>query len=665
MSASKRSFDGISVTEIRNAMRCPRIFVLGRMLSTPVAFPVGGSSLGATFHRIADLFARGIHAPPPWVAGVAASSPVAEIEDALRRWLLDDYLVAELEASPVLASMPSEVDDLAEALRQWCTWLARDWSPLQGNLAQALQSRVVQSELPVEGFVDLEGGLGFRVTGRVDALYRTGAGAIEVVEYKLTDEANDELDRAQVALYRHLLRSGLQLQAAPVVLRFNPSLTAIRLPPEQADALIQERLLPLVRKMAAWAKTPDDAPPPVRSDLCATCPVRDACLHRFGNRLPQRDNPPANAARPRPDPQGKIELRPANQPEAEAVQDDAGKKEAAELSKRLVAELKSQGVNVTAAPPIVGARLIAIEILGHNRQRVGPLDAAAEDMRFRLSDWGLDYQREGGRRSFVASRKTTRDVPLAALLSMRKTWLASRPGRFVVGEGLDGEPVVGDLSDGSTPHLLIGGQAGSGKSVLLRALVISLAQYQPPSSIRFSLVDPKRVTFTKLRSQLAEHLDGPVIYDPEPVLKRLEDLAQEMEERYRSFEERDVEDINGYNEVASERERLPRHVLVIDEFQDLTLDKSTQKPFLEGIARLGAKARAAGIHLILATQRPDQKVVPGIIKANLGGKIALKVASAVNSRIVLDQAGAESLLGKGDLLVDLGHGLVRAQAAMA
>jgi S-DNA-T family DNA segregation ATPase FtsK/SpoIIIE len=162
---------------------------------------------------------------------------------------------------------------------------------------------------------------------------------------------------------------------------------------------------------------------------------------------------------------------------------------------------------------------------------------------------------------------------------------------------------------------------------------------------------------------IAAHLEGPVFYDGEALLPELDDLVAEMEARYERFDRARVENIDDYNEIAGER--LARRVVVVDEFQDLLADKATRQAFLDGIKRLGAKARAAGIHLICATQRPDRNTVPGEIKANLGGKIALKVQAMVNSRIILDQPGAERLLGRGDLLADLGHGLVRAQAPLA
>jgi len=193
--------------------------------------------------------------------------------------------------------------------------------------------------------------------------------------------------------------------------------------------------------------------------------------------------------------------------------------------------------------------------------------------------------------------------------------------------------------------------------------VSSMCHFHPPSTIRFTLVDPKRVTFGSFAAGIAAHLAGPIYHDAEALLPELDELVAEMEARFEQFLRASVDNINDYNEVAPEP--LARRVVVVDEFQDLILDKATRQGFLDGVKRLGAKARAAGIHLILATQRPDKDTVPGAIKANLGGKIALKVQAAVNSRIILDQAGAERLLGRGDLLADLGHGLVRAQAPMA
>jgi S-DNA-T family DNA segregation ATPase FtsK/SpoIIIE len=350
-------------------------------------------------------------------------------------------------------------------------------------------------------------------------------------------------------------------------------------------------------------------------------------------------------------------------------EDSAGRAEAEALSARILDELRRQGTSaICPHPPVVGPTLYLIQV-ARPRGPVRQLDNAAEDIRHRLaSEDGIEieYQKRGGHRSFVVRRREPRKVLLAPLLHQRRRYLGERPGRFVVGQSPDGEVLCGDLSDASTPHLPVAGQSGSGKSVLLQAIVASLVQYHPPGAIRFTLVDPKRVTFNgaAFRGAVAAHLDGPVRSELELVLPVLEQLIQAMEERYRWFERAQVADIGEFNEQTQPAERLERRVLVIDEFQDLITDKSSTLAFFDSVRRLGAKARAAGIHLVLATQRPDRNVVPPIIRANLGGKIALQVASATNSRIILDESGAERLLGKGDLLANLGRGLVRAQAPL-
>jgi S-DNA-T family DNA segregation ATPase FtsK/SpoIIIE len=651
----------LSVTEVRNALRCPRIFALGRARGKAVVFPVGASSLGATFHRIAERFAKDLEAPPEGIARLSPGTPRETIAAALGAFLLG-HLVEALDETPALASMPGEVDDLAEALRELGRYLAADVARSGLAPAEALRSLVQHAELEVEAVIDASGGVPVRVAGRVDAVHSRGGGAIDVVEYKLTDEANQPLDEAQVALYRRLLRACLELDAEPVILRFNPGLVATRLSPAAGDAIVERAILPLLGSMVGWAERPASAPATTRRDLCPACPVRAACAETYGDRLEPRDLPPAGATRPRPGPEGRLGVAAVAEPAAPPPADAGGEAEADELEKKIVAELRRVGVVVQVARRTVGPALIRVEVMT-SRQRVSQLDRLAQDVEHHLADRGVRFEREGPKRVFWAPRKQPRAVDLAALLAKKAAYLRARPGRFVVGEGIDGEVVTGDLSDGSTSHLLVGGQTGSGKSVLLRALVSSLCHFHPPAAIRFTLVDPKRVTFGNFAAGVAAHLEGPIFYDAEALLPELDDLVAEMEARYERFERAKVQEIDDYNEVAAEP--LARRVVVVDEFQDLLADRATKQAFLDGIKRLGAKARAAGIHLVCATQRPDRNTVPGEIKANLGGKIALKVQAAVNSRIILDQAGAELLLGRGDLLADLGHGVVRAQAPLA
>jgi len=656
----------VSVTEVRNALRCPRVFALGRSRGKQVSFPLGASSLGSAFHRIVEALARGVGEPPPGLARLEATASQAQVESELCAWCID-LLARELEVTPAYVSMPAEVDDLAEALRAFAAYLARR---ARGDLkpAESLKRFLKTPELSAEATIDL-GETRVKLAGRIDALHAPPTGQAEVVEYKLTGGENEEVDRAQVALYRTLL-SSQNVDAAPVILRFNPALTETRLAPATADELVKTRLLPLLKSMIGWVDAPESAPATVRTDLCPACPLRGPCVETYKDVLPRRDDPPSSANRPRPAETGvvtKVLTAPSvRDAPAEAV-DIEGQKEAESLKTRIVSLLKKQGVHVASSKPAaVGARMVSIEV-STMRGRIGDIDRAAEDVKHHLhaeDNVVADYRKDGGLRVFSVERKKPRAVLARPTFERRAAWLAAKPGRFIVGEELSGAVLGGDLSDPTCCHVLIAGQAGSGKSMLLRCIASSLAQYQPPSAVRLTLIDPKRVTFQTLQSGLSSHLSGPICIDVEEALPVLDDLVSEMEDRYELFADQKVQDIQEFNESQPETERLARRVVLVDEFADLMVEKAPREDFVAAVRRLGAKARAAGIHLILATQRPTKESVPMNVKANLSGRIALKVASSLESKIVLDSVGAESLLGRGDLLANLGDGLRRAQAPM-
>jgi S-DNA-T family DNA segregation ATPase FtsK/SpoIIIE len=655
----------VSVTEFRNALRCPRVFALGRLLGESVAFPIGSSCLGATFHRIVERLAKQVHAPPPSFAALPAGTPRDTVEARLTDWVLE-LLALELEADPTYWSIPGEVDDLAEALRELSRHLVGRLVQFSTAPAAAIAALIQDGERPVEATL---GPNGILVRGQLDALYANARGELEVIEYKLTDEANDDLDRAQVALYRELLKTADGVQAKPTVLRFLPTLREVALSAEDADDLTTRTLLPLLGRMQEWAAEPTLAPATERTDLCAACPVAKECAEIFPTRLAARDDPPMAAARPRPGALNVLQEAAVLKPPGVRGEDEGGQREADEIKDRILAELKKQGVAaVCPRAAIVGPTLYVIHI-SRPRGSVAQLDRAAEDVRHRLaSDVGIDveYVREGGHRRFVVRRPKPRKVLLAPLLEQKQDFLAARPGRFVVGQAPDGEVLCGDFSDSSTAHLLVAGQTGSGKSVFIQSLIASLVQFHGPNAIRFTLIDPKRVTFigASFKAAVSAHLAGPIRFDVEEALPAIEQLVDLMEERYRLFEKAQVADITEFNEQEQPGDRLERRLLVIDEFQDLIGERDPAKTFFAGIKRLGAKARAAGIHMVLATQRPDKDTVPPIIKANLSGKIALQVSTKTNSRIVIDTGGAEALHGKGDLLASLGRGVIRAQAAL-
>jgi S-DNA-T family DNA segregation ATPase FtsK/SpoIIIE len=659
----------VSVTEVRNALRCPRIFALGRAQRREVGFPVSASCLGAAFQRIISSFAGSLTKLPalePLANVDAAALDQSVLAGALAAALLD-LAAAEIERNPSYASMPAEVDDLAHALRELAQYLAQELRATGGRVDDGLSQLLAGSELDLGDTIDLGAGEVALLAGRLGALQARSTDSLGIVEFKLAPDSYEGLDRAQVALYRHLLRESRVSEAEPVVLRFQPQLTVTQLSAEAADTLGRERILPLVREMALWAADGADAPGPELPDLCPSCPVRAACAATYPAYLPSRDQPPASAVRPLPDARGESTLPPApTRPAGSRDDDRAGREEAEEMQKVVEQIYRSQGVAVHMGESRVGPRLVSLEL----RARRGPIrniDRSADEVVQRLeAELGVQasYVRSAGLRRIELARKTPRRVLLTSVLERAASYLREKPGRFVVGEDSAGEVLRSDLSEPASCHLLIGGETGSGKSVLLRTLIASLAQYHAPDAIRFTLVDPKRASFAAFRSALGAHLAHPICFEVSEAIEILEGLVNEMEERYQAFEEVGVEDLDGYNESVAPAQAIARHIVAIDEFVDLLATKSLRESFLNAVQRLCAKARAAGIHLLLATERPEAKTVPGVIKTNLVGRIALKVADTTASRILIGQVGAEKLLGKGDLYADFGAGPVRAQAAV-
>jgi S-DNA-T family DNA segregation ATPase FtsK/SpoIIIE len=243
--------------------------------------------------------------------------------------------------------------------------------------------------------------------------------------------------------------------------------------------------------------------------------------------------------------------------------------------------------------------------------------------------------------------------PHAALVAMRDVLeteafaeLDSRL-RLCLGQDVSGHPIVADLV--KMPHLLIAGATGSGKSVCLNAIIAALLLQNTPDQLRFLMVDPKRVELTGYDG--VPHLLAEVVVDMERVTKVLNWVMAEMDGRYRHFSETRATHIGDYNERVAPRlgkKPLPYIVVVVDELADLMMVAPHQVE--RSICRIAQMARATGIHMIIATQRPSVDVVTGLIKANFPARIAFNVASSVDSRVILDMAGAEQLLSRGDML---------------
>ena len=235
-------------------------------------------------------------------------------------------------------------------------------------------------------------------------------------------------------------------------------------------------------------------------------------------------------------------------------------------------------------------------------------------------------------------------VTLAEVLSSPEMTNAKSPLTVALGRDIAGQPVICDLA--KMPHLLIAGQTGSGKSVCINAIINSLLYRTTPEQVRMIMIDPKVVELQCYN--VVPHLLIPVVSDPHKASGALAWAVQEMGDRYKKMQSKGVREINAYNQKLEPGEPpLPRIVIVIDELNDLMM--ACKKDVEDSIIRLAQLARASGIHMVVATQRPTVDVITGLIKANIPSRIAFAVSSAVDSRTILDMNGAEKLLGKGDM----------------
>lgn len=302
-------------------------------------------------------------------------------------------------------------------------------------------------------------------------------------------------------------------------------------------------------------------------------------------------------------------------------------------------DVEMEGANIgprltqyTLAPP-AGVKLTKITALEGNLA----LNLAAHSIRMEAP---IPGQRAVG---IEVPNRRAATVRLSSLLSSSQWKSQKDPLGFSIGKDISGIPVVAALD--KMPHLLVAGQTGSGKSVMINTILTSLLYRNSPADLRLILVDPKRVELTPYND--IPHLLTPVIVEPEKCISALKWATAEMERRYKELAEAGKRNIVEYNNVKQEA-GMPYIVIVIDELADLMMVAARDVEAL--IVRLAAKARAVGIHLVLATQRPSVDVITGLIKNNVPARIAFAVPSQVDSRTIIDQMGAEKLLGQGDML---------------
>jgi DNA segregation ATPase FtsK/SpoIIIE, S-DNA-T family len=296
-----------------------------------------------------------------------------------------------------------------------------------------------------------------------------------------------------------------------------------------------------------------------------------------------------------------------------------------------------------------GNLVISMAEVSKTRIKVDRITSLSNDMALALAAPSIRIEAPVPGKSIVGIEVPNKISDMVSLRGVVETsvfqkQLSKAKMAIALGKGAGGEAVAADLT--KMPHLLIAGATGSGKTVCLNTIVCCLLMHNTPNDVRFIMVDPKRVELTPYNS--IPHLATPVIVDTSKALSALRWLAQEMDERYKKMAAASARHIEGYNKNRKGADKMPYLVLMIDELADLMMSGFDEVETT--LCRLAQLARATGIHLVVATQRPSVDVVTGLIKANFPTRISFAVTSQVDSRTILDGAGAEKLLGKGDML---------------
>ena len=319
-------------------------------------------------------------------------------------------------------------------------------------------------------------------------------------------------------------------------------------------------------------------------------------------------------------------------------------------SRRLAETLSSFGVDATAGDVVHGPSVTRYEFVLDQGVKLSKITNLADDIALALGATGVRIAPIPEKISVVGIEVPNKQVTSVLIRDVLETRdFTENPSKvaFALGKDISGKCIIGNIA--KLPHVLIAGTTGSGKSVCTNSLIVSLLYKSSPEDVRFIMVDPKMVELAPYNG--IPHLLIPVVTDPKKAAGALQWAVFEMMKRYKLFSEHNVKDLTGYNALAKttdELEHLPSVVVVIDELADLMLVAA--KEVEESICRVAQMGRAAGVHLVIATQRPSSDVITGLMKANIPSRIAFAVASSLESRIILDNSGAEKLIGKGDML---------------
>ncbi len=592
-----------------------------------------GRLLTRVFHdSISELFRPG---PRNWLRSLTP----ADLADAgtLERHMYEYFIAPRLTRyQGALKESTADVLQFWSAVKEWCEWFRGivNTGLAQGHIHYDEATATWKNAATI---VEPDRHLTFELTdpewsapvvihGRADALLRKpGVEEWCVVEYKAGAGAA-EADLAQAVMYGLMLNA--PDESAISLIQLHPKLKTVTYTSQELKTGI-ELLKPLIGRLAGVLPGIASVP-------------EERAEEESGEPVPSPSSHAPELVKLAASPVGGLD----------------------QTGERIVSVCKEFGAEVTLqGPPAAGSAFIRYLLNLSEGVPARKVSSLALDLQVRL---GLEssplIRVDRGKLAVDVPRKDRQAVTFSSVRDqLPRTEVSSR---VPLGVDILGSLKFADLANPISAHMLVAGTTGSGKTEWLRMAIAGLILQNTPQSLRFALIDPKGGAFT-------DWLTSPFLWNPKSVVSRtsesspvqlLDLLIEEMESRYRVIEAEGVADLARL--PAKAREKLPRIVCVCDEYADLVVHRAERREIESRIARLGSKARAAGIHLIIATQRPSRDIVEGTLKANLSAKVALRVNSSIESRLVLGVSGAENLLGNGDLLYQDAGTPMRLQAAL-
>jgi len=658
------AFPKFSVTDVRVAFECPRLFYLSKHFGGNTLFipPDQPQGIGKLFHKFAYKFielAKTDSHIKTILKPKAKDLDVETIALEMQRIFYEQVFAPRLQQ--VAESKPDKVPIL-QKIWEGLRGLIHHWSKLlinnryYANYHNVISQTFVSQELSVSCNYPLPNNQSQKIEGQFDTLIRYLPNhRLCMVEYKTYAPLDSAGQLAQVALYSYILHLNQQKPVDSAVYCVFPEFKVYYYTWEELKDTVHELTslkLQQMRQWLQWKPSQLDPPPATNQPekLCPICPQKDTCQSYFpDSETDVRQTEKEQSSNPSKD---------SNKHQPQNIENVNRSIETEELGKQLEQILQAYGVGVDYIGAIVGASFIRVKLKPQLGVKVVSVVNRATDIQVQM---GLSnpplITPQAGYISVDLPRTERQSIPLQDYLQEQDNGFDIK---IAIGVDLEGNLIEANLSDPNTCHFLVGGTTGSGKSEFLKSLVLSLTKRHTVEQVNIALVDPKRVTFPDFEE--SPWLMSSIVKEHDRAIELMEELVSKMEERYQWFEQAKCSDLKSYNQqlIQQGKTPVPHIVCIFDEYADFMVEKELAKQLESNIKRLGSMARAAGIHLIISTQRPEAKIVTPIIRSNLPGRIALKTSTEADSKIVLggSQTEAAYLLGKGDLLY-LGSGNLR------